>query len=455
MMFRRVSLSLRDKRMFWNLVAVNYEKYHLHHFMLFVFLLCYSLFGAFVFVLLEAEHERSSNDETSMKLVRQSVAAKNFFVERVQSMYFQRSNQSDFYEAQLRKALVDYDQAMGISRRSEVLPKWDIWGGLYYAGTIFTTIGYGDLAAVTIGGRIFTMLYAVIGIPMVITILNDWGTMLFHTVNSFWQNYALQWINLISRKLKEKSRPSEEEGICSKNEDLPSKSARTDGQHPMPLFLVVVVLFSWVSLCTVVFSFLENWTFFESVYFFFISMTTIGFGDLTPGHRVAVANFLLILIGLSVVSMSINVVQMQLEVLFARIVKRIESDFKNNLSSGADDRKRSIGVTAVCDVEKSKKKGMEKEGDVTDKYADALGGTEKLLMRFMSHHQKKMLNDKFEERAKMRNKYTQTTNKIKVASVQTADKFEPLWTEEEENDEPNTSKSRINTRRLYIYNTGE
>lgn len=60
--------------------------------------------------------------------------------------------------------------------------------------------------------------------------------------------------------------------------------------------------------------------------------STAGFGDVTPSHRVAVANFLLILVGLSVVSMAINVVQMQLEIVFAKVVQSIDNDFKMNLS---------------------------------------------------------------------------------------------------------------------------
>jgi len=45
-------------------------------------------------------------------------------------------------------------------------PKWNIWGGLYFAGTIFTTIGYGDIVAETIGGKCLVVIYALIGIPL-------------------------------------------------------------------------------------------------------------------------------------------------------------------------------------------------------------------------------------------------------------------------------------------------
>lgn len=46
-----------------------------------------------------------------------------------------------------------------------------------------TIIGYGDVHAVTYHGRIFTMLYAVFGIPLLITVLNDWGTLFFRIVD--------------------------------------------------------------------------------------------------------------------------------------------------------------------------------------------------------------------------------------------------------------------------------
>lgn len=133
-------------------------------------------------------------------------------------------------------------------------------------------------------------------------------------------------------------------------------------------------------------------------------MTTIGFGDITPNHKVAVGGILLILGGLSVVSMCINVIQMQLECLFNQIVQSIDSDFKNALSmagiflitlslpyhqqiTAEESRKKSIGVTELGSIEPSKKKTMKVEGDVAQKYSEGMEMGNKLLMKFMSNHQ--------------------------------------------------------------------
>ncbi|VDN33119.1 unnamed protein product [Gongylonema pulchrum] len=39
-------------------------------------------------------------------------------------------------------ALLLYDKKMGFLPDEDTPVKWTIWGGLYYAGTVFTTIGY-------------------------------------------------------------------------------------------------------------------------------------------------------------------------------------------------------------------------------------------------------------------------------------------------------------------------
>ncbi|CAB3398380.1 unnamed protein product [Caenorhabditis bovis] len=437
--------------MFWNLVAVNYERYHLHHIAKIVILLLYSLFGAYMFMVLEADNERNIKKSETTRILRSSIAAKQILIDKLQHLFFNLTTIEDYSETKLRKILADYDSSMGIVIDGNFDTKWDIWGGLYYSGTIYTTIGYGDLAATTIAGRIFTMLYAMVGIPMVITILNDWGNMLSYYSDEFWKKHGITWYYKFRALLKRRKKI----GTIEEGAPLVERTLYdADDSKSVPLFLVVVILMFWVVLCVGYFAIFEEWTIFESVYFFFISMTTIGFGDITPKHSVAVGGIFFILGGLSVVSMSINVIQMKLELLFNKIVQDIENDFKNTLSVAAEEsRKKSIGVSELGSIEGSKKKTMNNEGgDVAGKYSQSMDGANKFLMKFMSNHQKKMLNEKFDERARMRNSSTQTTSQIKVASVQTQERFEQQWDGEEEPEQP---KSRINTRRLYIYNTGE
>jgi hypothetical protein len=65
-----------------------------------------------------------------------------------------------------------YDTEMAVGQhvikdiRYSDIPRWNIWSGLYYAWTIYTTIGYGDIVARTFGGRVFTIIYAILGIPL-------------------------------------------------------------------------------------------------------------------------------------------------------------------------------------------------------------------------------------------------------------------------------------------------
>ncbi|KAK6753168.1 hypothetical protein RB195_012644 [Necator americanus] len=427
--------------MFWNLVVVQYEKYHIHHILLFGLLILYSVAGAFIFCGLESGNEDIRNDEEVTHLIRQSVAAKKELVERIQAMYFANSDNAVFNETDLRKAIDRYDVNMSVKPAIHREKRWDLWGGLYYAGTIYTTIGYGDLTAVTFWGRLFTMIYAVMGIPMVISILNDWGTIMFHVVDLIWKKNFRVICDPIKNLFRYRKRHDSQESICENGVATLSErlSGDPDDVEPIPFFLVVVVLVFWMLLCCTVFAFFENWTFFQSLYFFFISLTTIGFGDVTPSHRVAVANFLLILIGLSVVSMSINVIQMQLEILFAKIVKSIDYDFKVNLSVSADEHKKVATLDDSGGVECGPSElRPRKEHDVVKQYGETMNGTERFLMRFMSHHQRKMLNDKFEDRAKMRNKWTQTAKQIKAASVQTTDKYQDLvnFAPEEEEEIP-------------------
>lgn len=53
--------------------------------------------------------------------------------------------------------------------------QWKFTGAFYYATTVLTTIGYGHSTPSTVGGKLFTMCYAIVGIPLGLVMFQSIG----------------------------------------------------------------------------------------------------------------------------------------------------------------------------------------------------------------------------------------------------------------------------------------
>ncbi|XP_061584740.1 potassium channel subfamily K member 15-like [Cololabis saira] len=166
--------------------------------------------------------------------------------------------------------------------------QWKFAGSFYFAITVITTIGYGHAVPRTDAGKAFCMVYAALGIPLTLVMFQTLG----------------ERINTSVRYLLHRAK-----------QDLGLRQTEVSMGN-----MVLVGLLSCVStLCigAAAFSRSENWTFFNGCYYSFVTLTTIGFGDLVALQKrdvlqkqpVYVAFCLLyILVGLTVVGAFLNLV---------------------------------------------------------------------------------------------------------------------------------------------------
>ncbi|KAK7078823.1 hypothetical protein SK128_013851 [Halocaridina rubra] len=134
---------------------------------------------------------------------------------------------------------------------------WKFIDSLYFAMTVTTTIGYGVLAPTLPAGRIMCMIYAIIGIPLT-------GMLLAWTSEFFGELL----FKLFKSKL-DKEKQNSKKVIAA-----------------VTLIYIAAGFVIFIFIPAVIFMTIENWTYLEGVYYCFITLTTIGFGDLATGFEV-------------------------------------------------------------------------------------------------------------------------------------------------------------------------
>ncbi|XP_067895344.1 potassium channel subfamily K member 16-like isoform X2 [Heterodontus francisci] len=125
---------------------------------------------------------------------------------------------------------------------------WDLRSSFFFAATVVSTIGYGNISPMTAGGQIFCVFYALFGIPLHVIILG-----------------------LVGKNL---SSHSEKVRTCLFKKGMKEKRV----EFLTFLFFLVIGAAIFLALPPLVFCVIENWSYREGVYYVFITLSTIGFG---------------------------------------------------------------------------------------------------------------------------------------------------------------------------------
>ncbi|XP_070705776.1 potassium channel subfamily K member 2-like isoform X3 [Pempheris klunzingeri] len=134
---------------------------------------------------------------------------------------------------------------------------WDISSSFFFAGTVITTIGFGNISPHTEGGRIFCIIYALLGIPLFGFLLAGVGDQLgtiFGKGIAKVEKMIVKW-----------------------------KVSQTKIRVFSTLLFILFGCLIFVALPAVIFKHIEGWSTLESIYFVVITLTTIGFGDFVAG----------------------------------------------------------------------------------------------------------------------------------------------------------------------------
>ncbi|XP_033931278.1 potassium channel subfamily K member 2-like isoform X2 [Pseudochaenichthys georgianus] len=135
---------------------------------------------------------------------------------------------------------------------------WDISSSFFFAGTVITTIGFGNISPHTEGGRIFCIIFALLGIPLFGFLLAGVGDQL----------------GTIFGK-----------GIAKVEKMIVWKVSQTKIRVISTLIFILFGCLIFVALPVIIFKHIEGWSTLESIYFVVITLTTIGFGDFVAGEK--------------------------------------------------------------------------------------------------------------------------------------------------------------------------
>ncbi|XP_038632099.1 potassium channel subfamily K member 10-like isoform X1 [Scyliorhinus canicula] len=139
---------------------------------------------------------------------------------------------------------------------------WELGSAFFFAGTVITTIGYGNIAPSTEGGKIFCILYALFGIPLFGFLLAGIGDQLGTIFGK-----SIARVEKVFRK---------------------KQVSQTKIRVISTILFILAGCLVFVTIPAIIFKHIEGWTTLDSIYFVVITLTTVGFGDYVAGGNISI-----------------------------------------------------------------------------------------------------------------------------------------------------------------------
>ncbi|KAG6448429.1 hypothetical protein O3G_MSEX005475 [Manduca sexta] len=351
-----------------------------------VLVVAYTIAGAFMFKAIEGASERDR--VTHMETERNNTA--EYLWQNV-TLALNLFNETAVKE-RISIKLTDYQNTIVVAVRhgwdgSRSSRQWSFSSAFLYSLTVITTIGYGHLSPRTNWGKVITIFYALLGMPLFLLYLSNVGELLARwfkciyaliclcrgcpgftrrRVARFRPPLEVSDAESIERPQAWRSRYSDSEGtpefrdpylrgIQRRAESPRSAWPRADRARrwsrsesdggsdfsyvtfdaqtiTVPISVCVSIMVGYIMFGSMIFGMWEKWDQLDGAYFCFISLSSIGFGDFVPGERVYTPRIetsfivcsLYLMLGMALVAMCFNLMQEQVIHYFAGLKRALK-----------------------------------------------------------------------------------------------------------------------------------
>ncbi|WAR22538.1 TWK18-like protein [Mya arenaria] len=273
----------------------------------------YTALGAAIFMAMESYHEQKYNSNiTNLR--------KNLITQLLQSVNQVRDVNK--FRADTTKLLVDYESAIREAIKNDVTPDstvelWTYWGSLlrehlsrngYRACIDDRVCECGDPPGALIAGGTGESVHPGSQVPVGLrkeVTKSDLKKKRSPSTPALVEQAHVEAGETGSLKAKSLQSLDDEAAAAAAGQRCRSSSKvvygyEVEDEFNLPISIAIGILFVYIMLGATMYTIWEDWTFIEVFFFVFVSLSTIGFGDVLPAHQN-------MFVGLSLVSMCINV----------------------------------------------------------------------------------------------------------------------------------------------------
>ena len=158
------------------------------------------------------------------------------------------------------------------------------WVWLYLSSCMWhnSWTGYGSVSPKSMFGRILTVFYAAIGIPLTLCYLATVGDFMSRCIRAVYSKIMVSSLDCLLKGLHVLQLSSFVNGMMANWCPVSVVQRKSGCSVPIPVSLILVFFY----LCggAGVFWWLEGWSFVDAVFFCFASLATIGFGGMLDPH---------------------------------------------------------------------------------------------------------------------------------------------------------------------------